>query len=336
MKCGWAQAVARPLSWIALVLALPGSLLAQASSSHPLAEVPPTAIEKPWDARENLNSLLANPGRFSAAQPAVVLTERGTGFTRQLVRVQWRTGDPIDLWVMRPSGVEKPPVILYLYSYPSETDRFRDDGYGQRVTRGGYAAVGFVSALTGQRYHGVPMKEWFVSDLAQALVESAHDVQMILNYLSTRGDLDMNRVGMYGQGSGGTIGILAAAADSRIKALSLLDPWGDWPDWMAESIRVPSDERSKYVQSRFLRQIASVDSIRWLPRLKFPAVHLEEVATDAITPAICQKRIESAARRASARIVRYKDVEELLVASTNGRAFQWIKSQLAQSQAAAK
>lgn len=333
------QAFSRLSILVIAVLALPCLVSAQEGSSRPSEGAVANAMQAPRDARENLNSLLANPNLLEAMQPAVILTEQGAGFTRQLVRVEWRTGDPIDLWVMRPTGVEKPPVILYLYSYPSETDRFRDDGYGQRVTRGGYAAVGFVSALTGQRYHGVPMKEWFVSDLPQVLVESAHDVQMILNYLSTRGDMDMDSVGIYGQGSGGTIAVLAAAVDSRIKALNLLDPWGDWRDWMAKSIRIPNEERPRYMQSQFLKQVAPFDITRWLLKLKSPAIRVEEVTTDGITPAICQKRIESAAQRASAQIVQYKNVEGMLVAATNGRAFQWVKDQLrppAQSQLAAK
>lgn len=327
------------LVWIIPLLALPCSVSARRCASQSANDAAANATKSPRDPRENLHSLVALPTLFAATRPAVVVTEKGPGFTRQLVRVEWRIGDPIDLWVMRPDGVVKPPVILYLYSYPSETDRFRDDGYGERVTRGGYAAVGFVSALTGARYHGVPMKEWFVSDLPQVLVESAHDVQMILNYLSAREDLSINRVGIYGQGSGGTIAVLAAAADSRIKALDLLDPWGDWPDWMAQSIRVPNEERPRYVQSQFLKRVAPFDIIRWLPRLKGPAIRVEEVATDGITPRTCQKRVESAARHSSGQTVHYKDVEQLLVASTNGRAFQWLKDQLrppAQAQVAVK
>jgi hypothetical protein len=341
MKFGRMQTLARLqlCAWIVALVVLPRLVSAQEGSTRPADDAVGKAMQAPWDARENLNSLLANPSLFDDTRPAIVLTENEKGFTRQLVRVEWRTADPIDLWVMRPTGVEKPPVILYLYSYPSETNRFRDEGYGERVTQGGYAAVGFVSALTGQRYHGVPMKEWFVSDLPEVLVETTHDVQMILNYLSRRGDMDMNRVGIYGQGSGGTIAVLAAAADPRIKALDLLDPWGDWSDWMAQSLRVPNEERLRYVQAQFLKRVAPFDTVRWLPTLKSPAVRLDEVVTDGITPAVCQKRIESAARRASGQIVKYKNVEALLLASTNGRAFQWLKDQLhspAQAQVAAK
>src|SRR5215469_13804780 len=116
-------------------------------------------------------------------------------FTLQLLRVGWRKGDPIDLYVIKPKGIAKPSVILYLYGYPSETDRFTNDEFCRIVTRNGFAAVGFVAALDGHRYHDRPMREWFVSELHEALVTSVHDVQMILNYLSTRGDLDMDRVG---------------------------------------------------------------------------------------------------------------------------------------------
>jgi iron complex outermembrane receptor protein len=81
-----------------------------------------------------------------------------------------------------------------------------------RATEGGFAAIGFVSALTGHRFHNRSMKEWFISELQEALGTSVHDVPMILNYLSTRGDLDMDNIGMFGQGSGGAIAILAASA----------------------------------------------------------------------------------------------------------------------------
>ena len=74
--------------------------------------------------------------------------------------------------------------------------------------------------MDGHRYHDRPMRQWFVSELQEAVVKSVHDVQMILNYLSTRGDLDLNRIGMFGQGSGGTIAILVASVDPRIKAIN--------------------------------------------------------------------------------------------------------------------
>jgi hypothetical protein len=144
-----------------------------------------------------------------------------SAYTVELLQLQWRFGDPLDLYVMKPKTVARPAVILYLYGFPADTERFQDENFQRAVTKDGLAAVGFVSALTGHRYHDRPMREWFISELQESFAASAHDIQMILNYLQTRGDLDMSRVGMYAQGSGASIAILASAVDPRIGLYSI-------------------------------------------------------------------------------------------------------------------
>lgn len=250
-------------------------------------------------------------------------------FTRELLRVEWRTGDPIDLYVILPVNVERPPVVIYLYSYPSESSQFLNNAFCKALTHDGFAAVGFVSALTGQRYHGRPMKEWFVSELQEALGKSTHDVQMTLNYLATRGDLDMNRVGMFGQGSGGTIALLAAAADDRIRAVDVLDPWGDWPDWLAQSPVVPEKERANYLKPEFLTRVAPLDPVRWMPALKSRSLRFQLAKFDKSTPEAASERIR-AALPATATLVIYEDVTDYQArAVTGGRIIQWLHAQLA-------
>ncbi|MGO9123320.1 MAG: alpha/beta hydrolase family protein [Terriglobales bacterium] len=248
-------------------------------------------------------------------------------FTRELIQVQWRKGDPIDLYIIRPKGVTKPPVVLYLYSFPSETERFRNNDYCARITEGGFAAIGFVSALTGHRYAMRPMKEWFVSELQEALGSSVHDVQMILNYLATRDDLDLGRVGMFGAGSGGTIAILAAAADPRIKAIDLLNPWGDWPDWLAKSSVIPENERPSYVKPEFLKKVAPLDPVQWLPQLNSQAIRIQRLRDDEITPEVAEQRIEAAAG-ARAKVAHYDHAGQFWGAASGGRLFHWVKDQL--------
>jgi len=216
------------------------------------------------------------------------------GYTRELVQVKWRAGDPIDLWVIRPAGVKKPPVVLYLYSYPSEADTFANLDMEQLLTKNGMAAVGFVSALTGHRYHDIAQKRWFISELQQSLGESKHDVQMVLNYLSTRGDLDMTRVGMYGVGSGASIAIMATAVDPRIKALELINPWGDWPVWLAKSSMVPEDERPDYVKPEFLSKLENLDPVKWLPELRTQHVRLQFIKDIKVTPDEAKARLQAA------------------------------------------
>jgi dienelactone hydrolase len=247
-------------------------------------------------------------------------------FTRELWSVKWRDGDPIDLYVIKPKGIEKAPVVLYLYSFPSETDRFRDNAYCERITAGGFAAVGFVSALTGQRYTNRPMKQWFVSELQESLATTVHDVQMILNFLATQKDLDLTKVGMFGQGSGGTIAILAAAVEPRLKAIDALDPWGDWPDWLAGSSLVNDEERPGFLKPEFLNKVAPLDPVRYLPNLT-QKIRILSVVDDDATPRIAAAKINAAAPK-SAELVDFKDRKEFFQAVSGGRTFQWVKDEL--------
>jgi len=223
--------------------------------------------------------------------------EKHEQFTRRRLSVQWRGGDPFDLYILKPVGVERPPLIVYLGSFPSETRRFMDDGFCTRLTQSGFAAVGFVSMSTGDRFQNRPMKEWFISQLRESLVGTTHDVQMILNLLTARNEFDMSRVGMFGYGSGATIAILAASADPRIKAIDLVDPWGDWPEWMAKSPVVPDSERANFVKPEFLQDVASLDPLFWLPRLKTPHVRLQLIKSDMATPEAARLKMETAAPR---------------------------------------
>jgi len=248
-------------------------------------------------------------------------------FTRQLVSVKWRAGDPIDLWIVKPKGVKNPPVVLYLYDLHWDTDRFRDNTWAERVTGGGVAAVGFVSALTGHRFHDRPMKQWFVSELQESLGSTVHDVKFILDYLAQRGDLDMTRVGMFGEGSGGTIAILAAASDPRIKVVDALEPWGDWPNFLAKSSIIDSeDQRKEFVKPEFLKKVAPLDPVKWLPQLKVP-IRIQLVHQTDATPLECKESIAAAAPKQT-EVVRFETISVLAQREGQGRLFGWIKEKV--------
>jgi hypothetical protein len=226
-----------------------------------------------------------------------------------------------------PKGVKKPPVVLYLYGYDQDTGRFRNDRWAERVTTGGVAAVGFVSALSGHRFHDRPLKQWFVSELQESVGSTVHDVKFILDYLAERGDVDMNRVGMFGEGSGGTIAILAAAADSRIKAVDTLEPWGDWPEFLAKSAVVVQDpDHADYVKPDFLKRVAPLDPVKWLSELKVP-VRIQQVKQGDTTPMEVKEAVASAAPK-KASIIRFETDSDMSDREGGGRLFDWIKEQL--------
>src|ERR1022692_238168 len=275
---------------------------------------------------EDWSSPTLSSSHLMPARPVGFVTDTPR-YTMELLQLQWRWGDPIDLYVMKPKGVKKPPVILYLYGYPTDTIIFRSDAYEELVTKDGFAAVGFVSALTGHRYHDRPMKQWFLSELQESLATSAHDVQMVLNYLAARDDLDMNRVGMFAQGSGASIAILASAVDPRIKVLEALDPWGDWPTWMATSPFVPQDERAEYVKPEFLKKVAPLDPIAWLPKIQAKKFRLDNELFDTVTPKAAREKLRAAAPQ-GASIEIYTTMDEFEAAFQEGKNLEWIQHEL--------
>jgi acetyl esterase/lipase len=297
---------------------------AKATSAAPATESP-VSVEP---VAERFDTLGLEGSHLEAQRPLVGETDELPEFTREYVRLQWRPGDPVDIYVIKPAHLKNPPVILYLYGFPTEADRFRNNDYCKTLTKGGFAAVGFVSALTGERYHDRPMKEWFVSELQESLTSSVHDVHMLLDYLASRGDLDMKHVGMFGQGSGGTIALLAAATDPRIKAVDAIDPWGDWPDWLQHSPRIPEEERKDYLTPAFESKVTNLDPVVWLPKLGGRDLRLEETAFDFATPKEAKLRMKSVLP-ASAKYVRYESVEDYkLHAASGGQILFWLDSEL--------
>jgi hypothetical protein len=229
--------------------------------------------------------------------------------------------------VMKPKGVKNPPVILHLYGYPADTDPYKNEIFQTALIKDGFAAVGFVSALTGHRYHDRPMKEWFISELQECLATSAHDVQMILNYLASRGDLDMSRVGMFGQGSGASIAILTSAVDPRIKVLDVLDPWGDWPAWMVTSPFVPEDERAAYVKPEFLMKAAALEPLDWMPKIQAKRFRFQQTVFETDTPKPIKEKLRSAVP-AGTTVVIYNSLQEFKAVFPNSTNLDWIRHEL--------
>jgi acetyl esterase/lipase len=300
-----------------------GARKAEAPADSKAAPGPSKPAEK-----ENWTSLADLKTGLEPAPPVVLQSaEQPGGFVRELVVLQWRPNDRVELWISRPKGAQKTPVILYLYGHTDSTDRFRNDGWCKRATSDGFAAVGFAPALTDQRYKGRPMKEWFISELPESVGSTVHDVQLILNYLAQRGDMDMDHVGVFGQGAGGAIAILAAKADPRIKTLDVLDPWGDWPDWFESSPAVPNEERPKYVTQEFLKSVAPLDPVAYLGSLKTPSFRFQQMASDPFTPKPAKARL-AAALPEQAQVVKYAGPEDMMKAWKISGLSGWIKQQL--------
>lgn len=299
------------------------------SPSPPKGQAANSAPEQRSTFGEDFTNLSLQGSSLKLRMPQLAETDQipNTGFIRERFNVDWRRPDPFDLYVIRPKGVAKPPVILYLYSYLEDTEKFKTNAWCESAVEGGYAAVGFVAAVTGHRTRYRLPKEWFASNMEESLGATVHDVQLILDYLATRNDLDLTRVGMFGTGSGASIAILASAADSRIRVLDLLGPWGDWPRWVAGTKVLRDDERANYAKPEFLNKVAPLEPVSWLPKVKATALRIQDVRSNKGMPDDAQLDLEAAAPD-FAIINQFGNGQAFLQADSPGNLFQWMKSQL--------
>src|SRR5260370_31811873 len=132
-----------------LILAIALLSLAQTVAAQLIPASPP--IADPADARfkgvkEDWTSPALSSSNLRPAPPVTGYINDYPGYTVELLQVQWRFGDPLDLYVVNPKGVRNPPVILYLYGYPSVTDGFKDEAFTPTVTRVGFPPLAFVPA----------------------------------------------------------------------------------------------------------------------------------------------------------------------------------------------
>jgi hypothetical protein len=303
----------------------------RAQEVHPPMDVPSDQLyAAPKDFHEDWNNLSLTTSHLAPIEPILGSTyePKDGDFVRKMYQVGWRPGDSFDLYVILPKGVKNPPVAVYLYDFPQDATRFKTDRWCQLATEGGVAAVGFVSALTGDRFHDRPMKEWFISEMQESLDTSAHDVQMVISYLESRGDLDTTRLGLYGSGSGGTIGILAAAVDPRIKVLDVIGPWGDWPEWMATTSKVHPEEHALFTKPDYLAKIAPFDPVNWVSKVKTQKMRIQNTRSNGEISDKAQLAIEAAAP-STAVIYQYGDAMALLRSTlASGGFLGWMQKQL--------
>lgn len=278
--------------------------------------------------REQYDVLKVDRAQFLKTVVEIGETATQPAYREELLRVKWREHDPIDVSIVKPRGIEKPPVVLFLYGYGTDPEKFLDQQFCTTLASKGFAAVGFQTALTGPRYHDRPLKKWFVSELPESIGASVHDVQLMIDYLETRGDLDTSRIGIFGQGSGGAISILAAAADNRIKAIDVMNPWGDWPDWLALSPAVPDEERASYTSPLFLGTVKPLDPALMMARLQGRPFRLQQTLFDDTVPQQVREKLEASLPR-DGQLVRHADLAEYREkVARNGRMLDWMQDQL--------
>jgi hypothetical protein len=86
---------------------------------------------------------------------------------------------------------------------------------------------------------------------------------------------------------------------------------------MATSPFVPEDERAEYVKPDFLKKVAALEPVDWLPKIQAKKFRLDNELFETNTPKAAKEKLRAAAP-AGASVFLYKNMEEFKAAFQNG------------------
>jgi hypothetical protein len=96
---------------------------------------------------------------------------------------------------------------------------------------------------------------------------------------------------------------------------------------MARSIVVPENERAEYVRPEFLRRVATLNPLEWVPKIQAPKFRLLDALFDLDTPRPSKKKLWAAVPDRTAGRV-YATPDQLKIAMQKENVLEWIQHEL--------
>ncbi|NMO02745.1 alpha/beta fold hydrolase [Gordonia sp. TBRC 11910] len=127
-------------------------------------------------------------------------------------------GDTCAAWLFTPDGVERPPVVILGHGLGA-TREMRLDAFGERFAQAGVAALAFTYRHFGDS-SGKPRQ-------LLSIKRQLADWDAAIAHVKTRGDVDGNRVAVWGSSFGGGHAIIVASRHPELRAAIAQCPFTD-------------------------------------------------------------------------------------------------------------
>jgi dipeptidyl aminopeptidase/acylaminoacyl peptidase len=159
--------------------------------------------------------------------PRYPYTRKPSEFNVSFEDVKFKNRDNINLkgWFLPAGGSVPAPTIIIAHGLGASKSDFVDLGAC-------FVKEGFNVLLFDFRAHG----ESGGSGCSLGLKEQ-DDITAAIDYVMTRPDVDHQKIGLYGFSLGGAVAILAAAKDTRIKAVVADSPFASLKEMSANVLR---------------------------------------------------------------------------------------------------
>lgn len=172
---------------------------------------------------------------------------KGDGFEVEMIHFQSSPGLYVTGNLYRPASVrpdEKLPTILYVCGHAMRGRNGNKTAYqsnGIWFARHGYVCLVIDTVQRGEIkgvHHGTYSHNrwwWHSRGYTSAGVECWNGIRGI-DYLTTRGDVDAERIGVTGISGGGAVSFWLAAADKRVKVAVPISGMADLPSYLSDQV----------------------------------------------------------------------------------------------------
>lgn len=130
-------------------------------------------------------------------------------------------GKPVPGVFMRPKADGKYPVVLLLHGLTSKKEDMLQ-GFGTELVKRGFAVLALDAPFHGERKpkneDAATAQREFQTRFVTTFQVGIKDWRRGIDYLQTRKDVDVKRMGLIGYSMGSMMGSILAAVDNRVKA----------------------------------------------------------------------------------------------------------------------
>jgi len=193
-----------------------------------------------------------------------------------------------------PSDAPGPlPVVLILHgvfghkSSPNQVKR------SAALARAGYATLRIDGQYRGERdagfAGGTGVQTTYYYRNRDAMIQTVTDLMRGLDYLESRRDIDMKRVGFAGFSMGGAIGAVFCAHEPRVKAAVLAVTGGDF-----DKLNIHTEDKAS--RERLRKAYRIVDPVLYVSRISPRPLLMINAGNDEIVPKAATETLYEAAK----------------------------------------
>lgn len=192
-----------------------------------------------------------------------------------------------------PSNASPPfPAVLILHGVFGHKTSYNQLKRSASLVAAGLATLRIDGQYSGERQAnfpgGIGFTQYYYRN-RDAMVQTAIDLMRGVDYLASRNDVDMRKIGFAGFSMGGAVGALFCAHDLRVRAVALGITGGDF-----RTLNVHSSGTA--AKDRMLRAYRPVDPVLYISRISPRPLLMLNASRDQIVPRAATEALFGAAR----------------------------------------